>query len=100
MVPKARGDRRPSVPLRLYVRHAHGGADPVRFFHSTYKRCKYHKAHPKVLWLTGKRLICLAWHRVHGEPELSYSVHITASRDSDRERQIEDSTGSANISAG
>lgn len=25
MVPKARGDRRPSVPLRLYVRHSHGG---------------------------------------------------------------------------
>jgi len=25
MAPKARGDRRPSVPLRLYVRHSHGG---------------------------------------------------------------------------
>lgn len=25
MAPKARGERRPSVPLRLYVRHSHGG---------------------------------------------------------------------------
>ncbi len=25
MVPKARGERRPSVPLRLYIRQSHGG---------------------------------------------------------------------------
>ena len=27
LVPRARGERRPSVPLRLYVMLAHGGAD-------------------------------------------------------------------------